>query len=298
QFADGFTWGAIERVDVRMSDERAANIPIQIIEDWDSSEIPDDCLATGSNNSTVADFGANGVLGIGVFKEDCGSGCALIADNGLYYACNDSSCEPSTASLTAQVRNPIADFAVNNNGVIIDLPAVPDQGAATVSGSMIFGIATKSNNALGNARVLNVNPGSGTFSSTVRTQTFSQSFLDTGSNGLFFPYGSAFNDTELPTCDVNPAPDFFCPSTQVDATGILQGYSNGNSVSADFSIGNANDLLNDHPTFLAYSNIGAPIPASFSNSFDWGLPFYFGRRVYTGFEGEQIGNTIGPFVAF
>src|SRR5690606_29806514 len=141
-----------------------------------------------------------------------------------------------------------------NDGVIIDLPAVPDQGAATVSGSMIFGIATKGNNALGNARVLDVNPISGTFSSSVRTQTFSQSFLDTGSNGLFFPYGSAFNDTELPTCDVNPAPDFFCPITQVDATGILQGYSNGNSVSADFSIGNANDLLNDNQNFLAYSN--------------------------------------------
>ena len=73
---------------------------------------------------------------------------------------------------------------------------------------------------------------------------------------------------------------------------------NGNSTSADFSIGNANDLLNDNPNFLAYSNIGAPIPADFSTSFDWGLPFYFGRRVYTGFEGEQIGNAIGPLVAF
>src|SRR5690606_11130079 len=66
-FADGFTWGAIERVDVRMSDARASNIPIRIIEDWDRSEIPDDCLATGSNNSTDVDIGANGVLGIGVF---------------------------------------------------------------------------------------------------------------------------------------------------------------------------------------------------------------------------------------
>src|SRR5690606_21145320 len=28
RFADGLTWGAIERVDVRMSDERAANSPI------------------------------------------------------------------------------------------------------------------------------------------------------------------------------------------------------------------------------------------------------------------------------
>ena len=35
-----------------------------------------------------------------------------------------------------------------------------------------------------------------------------------------------------------------------------------------------------------------------STSFDWGLPFFFGRSVYTVIEGHSVGTTPGPFYAF
>ena len=43
-------------------------------------------------------------------------------------------------------------FNVDNNGVILQLPAV-QSAATTVSGSLIFGIGTESNNALGSVNV-------------------------------------------------------------------------------------------------------------------------------------------------
>ena len=40
-------------------------------------------------------------------------------------------------------------------------------------------------------------------------------------------------------------------------------------------------------------------PQFFANSFDWGLPFFYGRRVYTAIEGtSQPGGLAGPYVAF
>jgi hypothetical protein len=55
----------------------------------------------------------------------------------------------STAPLASQVVNPVAAFAEDNNGVAIVLPDVPPGGAASLTGSLIFGIGTKANNQPG-----------------------------------------------------------------------------------------------------------------------------------------------------
>jgi hypothetical protein len=300
QFADGFTWGAVKRVDIRIAGELAANIPIQVIDDSTPAVVPPTtCSSSGANHSTVASFGANGVLGVGVFPEDCGPFCSSVLTNNQYYDCLTGACSSASsvlAPLVSQVRNPIANFAVNNNGVVIDLPAVPDQGAAVASGSMIFGIGTQSNNGLGNARIIDLNPNSGTFTTTAPGQSFSLSFVDSGSNGLFFPTGAAFPASSLPTCSANSvAPEFFCPTSQLTFSATLNGATNGNNVAVNFNIGNAVNLLTNNVSFHAYNNLGAPIPPSLSTSFDWGLPFYLGRRVYTGLQSSA---TPTPYIAF
>jgi len=37
---------------------------------------------------------------------------------------------------------------------------------------------------------------------------------------------------------------------------------------------------------------------SYPNSFDFGLPFFFGRNVYTAIEGRSAGAVSGPFFAY
>ncbi len=36
----------------------------------------------------------------------------------------------------------------------------------------------------------------------------------------------------------------------------------------------------------------------YTNSFDFGLPFFYGRKVYTAIAGRNAGGTVGPYVAF
>jgi hypothetical protein len=32
--------------------------------------------------------------------------------------------------------------------------------------------------------------------------------------------------------------------------------------------------------------------------FDWGLPFFYGRSVFTAIEGQAAGSAVGPYYAY
>ena len=66
----------------------------------------------------------HGILGVGPFVQDCGSDCVAGVEKGQYFSCTTvGNCTPVTVSLTQQVRNPVASFVTDNNGVILELPA-------------------------------------------------------------------------------------------------------------------------------------------------------------------------------
>ena len=44
----------------------------------------------------------------------------------------------------------------------------------------------------------------------------------------------------------------------------------------------------------AFSNLAGPV----GNYFDWGLPFFYGRRVFTALEGRVTPAGKGPYYAF
>jgi Protein of unknown function (DUF3443) len=289
-FADGYSWGPVALADVQVSGESAGSVPVQVIGDANFPNVPADCSSVGPAEGTVAAFGANGIIGIGVFAQDCGSGCTTTVDNQVYYACTSGSvqCEPTTVpSLTSQVTNPITLFATDNNGVIIQLPSVPAGGAATASGYMIFGIDTQTNNKSGSQTILTVDSTFGDFTTVFNGQNLTQSFLDTGSNGLFF------TDSSVTSCAESGFTDFYCPTSTLDLSATLQGQS-GTSVSESFSVGDAETLNDD---FTAAPTLAGTFPSS-AQTFDWGLPFYFGRTVYTAIEGATTSVGTGPYVAF
>ena len=291
QFVDGYSWGPIASADIQIGGETASSVPVQVIGSSSFPNVPSACSSAVNNpEDTVAQFGANGIIGIGVFEQDCGLGCATNTDAGYYYSCTPTACAPVTAALTAQVLNPVPLFAADNNGTIIELPSVADGGAATVSGSLIFGIDTESNNASGTETVLTVDPNQGNFTTVFAAQTLSSSFIDSGSDGLFF------NDGSIPACSSSDFTGFYCPTGTESFTATLTGL-NSVSASVSFGVGNAQNMADAAPTFTAFSTLAGSYSSS-TTTFDWGLPFYFGRRVATAIELHSSSVGTGPYVAF
>jgi hypothetical protein len=289
QFVDGFTWGPVQVADVAMAGERASAVPIQIIGAPAFSTIPDGCTSSGgAPENTLDALGANGVLGIGLFRQDCGPACAVggPSNPGLYYACSSTGCQVVTESLTQQLQNPVWLFTRDNNGVIVELPTVSLLGAASVSGSLVFGIGTQANNALAGAAVFAVD-GQGTFTTVFKGQSYGGSFLDTGSNGIYFLDSQTAG---LPLCA--DADSFYCPSSPQSFTATQRG-ANGTSRDVAFGAANADTIL-DNLSLSVFPLLSGPN----AGSFDWGLPFFFGRNVFTAIESQGTPSGAGPYWAY
>ena len=289
QFVDGYSWGPVALADVQISGESAGSVPVQVIGDPNFTNVPADCSSIGPAEDTVAAFGANGILGVGVFAQDCGSNCVSTAVPATYYACTSTLCQSTAVLLASEVQNPVTLFAKDNNGVVIQLPSVAAQGAATVAGSLIFGIDTQSNNQSGNQSVLTVDPNNGDFTTLFNGKSLTQSFLDTGSNGFYF------NDTSLTQCTGTNFTTFYCPASPLGLSAALQG-QNGVSATVDFTVDNAETLGGNDPSLVAFATLAGTYPTT--DTFDWGLPFYYGRTVYTAIETATTAVGTGPYVAF
>ena len=293
QFADGYSWGPVVSADVSISSEKASGIPIQVMGDSAFTQIPSDCSSPVPNEEdTVATFGANGIIGVGVFAQDCGSACATGVVAGTYYGCptNGGACTGVMEPTNVQVSHPVAAFASDNNGVIIELPGVSAGGAATATGALVFGIGTESNNGFGNATVLQTDPGSGTINVTFKGVQYPLSAIDSGSNAFYF------TDSALGVCAQGTAgAGFFCTSTNLSATITTL---TSTQLAANFTIGNATTMLTSNPTAAAYPQLAGPIGATSSQTFDFGLPYFYGRNIFTAIEGHNAGGSTGPFVAY
>jgi len=294
-FPDGYVWGPVALADVSIAGEKASSVPVQVmIPDYVSPPVPNSCSSQtmGPNEgNSVAALGANGILGVGLFPQDCGANCAGQSPPDVYYSCPAAGCSQNGISvpLAQQVPNPVTLFSLDNNGVLVYLPSVPAGGVPPVNGSIIFGIGTQSNNVLQSATVYTV-PASGASAGAITT-TFNgvayPGFLDSGSTGIFFLDSTT---TNLATCTVQGA-TWYCPTSPAALTATNQG-ANGNQGVVNFSIENANTLLNSGNT--AFSTLGGPLPGSFR----WGLAFFYGRSVFTAIENMNTPAGPGPYVAY
>jgi hypothetical protein len=287
QFALGTTWGPIKTADVKIAGEVASSIPVQVIGDSNFAAVPSGCSSQGAPQQDLNGLGANGILGIGNFIADCGPACqpGTTQNPGFYYACTGSSCQVITLNQVQQVQNPVAAFASDRNGVLVDLPSTGD--APSLSGNLIFGIGTQDNNSLGNAQVLTVD-GSGNISTDFESKTNIPSFLDTGSNGYFFLDSSA---TGIAICP-KPNDGFYCPSSPVDLSATNFGANNASNT-VNFTIGNANTLFSNTSNNV-FPTLGGPN----SGVFDWGLPFFYGLKVFVAIENRNTPGGPGPFIAY
>jgi hypothetical protein len=283
------TWGPVRIADVGLGGEPTVKAPVQVIDPTFAGQYTaNGSPARGGNRCSVgvvesspSDSGFNGLLGIGLFTNDAQA----------YYACTGASCPPLPLPPSQQVQNPVALLPVDNNGIVVMLPPVGSSGAFFLNGSVLLGIGTQSNNQPSGVTVHPANS-CGRFITTYKGTTFQSSpscsggaFLDTGSNGLFFP------DASIQTCAFGLS-GFYCPPVPQNLTATTTGAFGAPSTLVNFQVANAGTLLATGNA--VFNNLGGPV----SGFFDWGLPFFLGRTVYVGIEGRSSVLGAGPFWAY
>ena len=297
-----FLWGQIAPADVYLAGERAANVSVQLIADPISFSVPMSCSNGGIDGVLTRPF--NGILGVGDEPTDCtfaGSNpCDPSAGNAttpLYYVCfSGQGCGATLVPKAQQVGNPVAAFPVDNNGTILSFPAVGN-GLPNTAGNLTFGINTETNNDIGSAAVFAINPHN-FFTTTFAGQELTDSFIDSGSNALLFP----------DITGIQPCPDnsFYCPAyAPLQLTAGTVGYGGLGTGVVNFSVSSYDaDVAND-PQYAAFGYIaGANGTPPCQNgqggcSFDWGLPFFYNRSVFTSIDIKTVaGEPKTPWWAY
>jgi len=289
-FLDGSSqWGPVVGGSVVLGGEPPVPVPIHVIDSTFAGR-PSPCAGAQTDPASA---GYNGILGVGEWIQDCGAGCAPPSSSAgsPYYVCSGSSCATTTVDLAFQVTNPVAALPTDGNGVVVELPSLPVTGAASASGSLVLGIGTRANNVPGaSVAAFPLDLGTGTFlTATPGRARADPAFLDTGSNGLFFPTA----DARLTPCPRSGS-SWFCPASPVALTATNAGAAGTPSASVCFEIASIDALPGSVGVAPA---VGGP-DMSPSPQFDWGLPFHFGRSVYVGIETTHSPLGTGPLVAY
>ena len=278
-FISGVTWGPVKLADVKLSAEIARSIPIQVVADPQYSSVPTYCSNGLPTLQSQSSLRANGILGVGLY----------VADGQKYYTCStnqSTNCTLITVQASSQVQNPVALFQTNNNGVVLQTDKVSSAGATSASGILYFGIDTQANNSSAGTNVIPTNS-SGRFTTVFNGSTYSSSFIDSGSNGLYFPAGNL--SSTLVLCTGNPS--FYCPATTQSYSATLT-LRNSQTSTVAFSIANA-ELLS-----LSNNYAQPSLGGTLLGQFDWGFPFFYGRNVYIGITGKSSNAGTGPLYAF
>ncbi len=347
QYGDlSYTWGPMQMATVQVGGETAsavptasggtanAGIPIQVIAAGQtppsavgivgmSGTYFNPCLyyhgtsgATGGNNDdSTTTLGANGILGIGNYAQDCGGECESASTDNRYLVCasiDSATCELQGVAVENQAWNPVAAFPVDNNGVSINLPAINTAGASTVTGTLTFGIGTESNNTIPDTAGIyeldaDGNFESATFNGTTycssglstcpASEASAGSFIDSGSNAYYVSDDTDLNTSNCITSTVEIG--YYCPSSDLSFSLGLTG-ANNTTITVTVPIDNATTLFTN-TSHAAFNDLGGPscVPNSTAGItcdladqyLDLGLPFFFDRPIYVGIYGT---NTTYP----
>lgn len=282
------TWGRVAYADVQLGGEPTiAKLPIQVINPAFGA-MPAVCKSGPPVALSPWQIGYNGILGVGLFGADCGDVCASLGPQNpsMYFQCGAGGCAVAPVADANQVQNPVALLPVDNNGVVLKLPSIPFTGTTWAAGKLVMGINTRGNNRLGGAFVYKTDD----FGNIVTTYDSVRmpGFIDSGSNALFFDNGS------IPQCDPALAPGFYCPSDLLVLGAVNSGILGSASGMVYFNVANALSLAATGNK--AFYDVAGTFGGAF---FDFGLPFFFGRNVYTGIAGQTTpGVGDAPFFAY
>lgn len=189
------------------------------------------------------------------------------------------------------VSNPVPFLSSgDNNGVVLQMPAVPTSGAGTTYGVVSFGVGTQSDNSVTGFTVIPADS-RGNLTVNLNGTDYPGSFLDSGSNFYFAPLKGV-----VPT-DNN---DYFIPSSLLNLPIVLKtsaGVSPVVSMNSQMYIGDYRTM--DFNQYVAFNDIGASngSPGTSGAIVDLGLPYFYGRSVAYVINGMSSPVGIGPLYA-
>lgn len=289
-YADGTAeWGAVKIAKVVLGSEPAVNVPIQVVNST-FANAPASLCGTVTLLNSPGNGVPNGVLGVEFFQYDQSS----------YFSCTDSSCTAINQSPLSSlpggsfVQNPVFLLPMDNNGVILSFPSVQDTGAASVAGTLTLGIGTRSNNGV--KAGLSVYPASttGALTTVYGSTTYSNSVIDSGTNGLGVP--SDIGISSLISCTYTT---FICinPSNTILNLTAYNLMANSQPQSFTFKIGDTDTLVSNPNNYGVFDDIAAYSPSGWGGFF-WGFPFFLGRTIYFGYDQQNTPIGTGPFYAY
>ncbi|WP_423370030.1 DUF3443 family protein [Burkholderia sp. LMG 32019] len=283
KFVSSYTWGSVRTVDLSIGSEQASSLPVQIIGDLGTTNVPSSCTNGGASANSASALGANGILGIGPAPVDCGTTCATsTSTSNNYYACpngNNANCTVALVPVAQQVANPVHHFA-DSSGVSVTMQSISSNGQASATGTLTFGLPDLT------GKTVMTSTTTGDVNATFLGSNVT-AFFDTGSNAYFFN-DSSKNGTQ---CTRNT--QFYCPPATVNYTATLTG-QNGASGTVPITFMNADSLFSNSSTF-AFNDIAGPFGSS--AWLDLGMPQFYGRTIYFGMDKTASGGA-APFVAF
>ncbi len=274
-FVSGFMWGSIHTASLQMNGELAKNVSVQLVADSSLPPAPASCTGTGTDIGNLASIGGNGILGVG----------PLIQDQGSYYTCSAGSCTSTNLPLSSQVSNPVAFFALDNNGVLLQFPAIPASGQPSVTGTLTFGLNTQADNSLAGFSILPSDL-STYFNATIAGQAYPQSFIDSG---------SVYNYITLPGLTLNANGDY-APGSYTLYSATLSSNTttpaNPNPLPVEFGVLDSSVL-----NFTANAAFNDVVDPGSSGSADFGMSFFYGKTIGFALVGSTLPQGTGPFYA-
>ncbi len=273
-FLTGYMWGSVRAGTVKLAGETASNLPIQIVGDTSFASVPSACSGLGVDMGTVTALGANGIIGVGLFNND----------GQAYYACaggTGTTC--SVTAVTSEVSNPVAAFSTDNNGVILQMQAIPSSGQATATGTLTFGVDTQADNSLSGYSILPADA-QGYIAANLNGQNYSQSFIDSGSNFYYL------NLSGVPTTTYG-SNIYYAPASPLTYSATLSTTTGGSPYASQVAITDPTTL---NTSQYAYNDVATLGPA---NTADLGMPFFYGKSVAYVVSGKTLPEGTGPFYA-
>ena len=269
-------WGPVAKADVMLGDESAPNTRVQITDlDYPKDNIP--CKALPAD-------GRNGILGMGA---------TYAGNNGQrFFSCSSGRCSISFPTAMQRPINPMMSFLKDKNGFIMSSPKIPTDGLTNVSGKIIFGLGTRPNNQVQAANVQTCHLGeSGFHKVEFRGKTFN-TMADSGSYAYNIPPGAM----TVPYCRYSPQEA--CPRREMKVEYKLLNADGTQCAMLTVPI----VKREAEGTFGEKSWVNGGVVSRLGGLLDsmltLGMPFFYGRDVYYGFQGRVSPLGTGPLMAF